>query len=228
MLALPFFSLDRAGNTIDYSIAASDASDQSVWIANGRALVSQYDLTLTLQATVQAYSTSIQTIKHVQSINAKNESNTILCIGLDESDYPVLKQFVNMKLTKSIKIQLGKPFPVTAMATFGTLIAFGLENGVVLVMGNEPEQLKFTKLKLVHEASASISGLGFVLCEKVVSLFVATLSNVAVVDLSAKEKENVTLLDNTNGADYDCACVSQTKNNQMLYVSRKDVIHSNS
>ena len=94
-------------------------------------------------------------------------------------------------LSRSTKILSGnKPFPLTCVAVLQNLtqIAIGFENGLVVLLRGDIGRNRFTKQKIIHEASSCITGLGFREDDqKNVSLYVVTLSEIMIVDSSGKE-----------------------------------------
>ncbi|KAJ3114405.1 Vacuolar protein sorting-associated protein 11, partial [Nowakowskiella sp. JEL0407] len=145
--------------------------------------------------------------------------NLLVSVGEDESGVPIVKVWNldkldkntrNPVLSRSNKIQLGsRVFPVTTVAVLEnmTQIAIGLENGVVVLLRGDISRDRFTRQKVVHEGSESVT---------------VTMNQIIACNTSGKETKTVI---DEQGGNYGCSFISQSEKNQEMIVGRKEAVY---
>ncbi|KAJ3414393.1 Vacuolar protein sorting-associated protein 11 [Chytridiales sp. JEL 0842] len=180
---------------------------------------------------IYSYQAYTQKVTHIKLLKSRN---IMVTIGDDEGGIPVLKVWNLDKmdkttrapvLTRATKIQhANKVFPVTAFAVLQNMsqIAIGLENGIVMLIRGDISRDRSTKIKVVHEGSEPVTGLGFYEDGKNVALYITTLAKVVLAYTSNKDS-SVTLEE--KGTEYNCAITTPSDQNQQLVVGRKEAVY---
>ncbi|KAJ3050090.1 Vacuolar protein sorting-associated protein 11 [Rhizophlyctis rosea] len=152
----------------------------------------------------------------------------------DDSGVPIIKVWNLEKadktaktpvLMRSSKVQHGnKVFPVTAVAVLKNLtqVAVGLENGIVLLFRGDMLRDKFTKPRVVHEGSETITGLGFYEDGKSTTLFIVTLAK--ILSCVTSNKDVLQTLDE-QGADFGNSILTPQELNQEMVIGRTEAIY---
>ncbi|KAI8593020.1 hypothetical protein BDZ88DRAFT_405220 [Geranomyces variabilis] len=177
----------------------------------------------------QAHNHRVTLMRHMKY------KNQLVSVGEDDSGIPIVKvwnldkpdQTANTPaLQRSSKIQYGqKVFPVTALAVLEnmTQVAIGLENGVVmLIRGDISRRDRFTKSKIIHEGSETITGLGYYEDGKRTVLYIVTLARILTCDTSNKDAKQVL---EDHGGDMDTVLLTAHETHQEIVVGRKEAVY---
>ncbi|KAJ3043409.1 Vacuolar protein sorting-associated protein 11 [Rhizophlyctis rosea] len=169
-----------------------------------------------------------------QVVDAQDPKKPPIWLQDDDAGIPIIKVWNLEKadktaktpvLMRSSKIQHGnKVFPVTAVAVLENLtqVAVGLENGIVLLFRGDMLRDRFTKPRVIHEGSETITGLGFHEDGKNTTLYIVTLAK--ILSCITSNKDLLQTLDE-QGADFGNSILTPQELNQEMVIGRSEAIY---
>ncbi|KAJ3107659.1 Vacuolar protein sorting-associated protein 11 [Phlyctochytrium planicorne] len=209
-------------------VTASAGGRGSLFFGDSKGNISLVNHSLSLLFMFQAHNGPITHMKMMKN------RNILVSIGDDETGVPVVKVWNLDKIDKTnrtpmlarqTKVQHGnKVFPVTAFAVLENMsqIAVGLENGVVLLIRGDMSRDRFAKVKVVHESSEIVTGLGFHEDVRSTSLYIVTLARVLICPTSTKE---ITATLDDHGAELNCSVSTLQDHGQHMLIGRKEAVY---
>ncbi|XP_008204135.1 vacuolar protein sorting-associated protein 11 homolog isoform X1 [Nasonia vitripennis] len=180
--------------------------------------------------TFRAYETSLTAAQQVQN------STFLFTIGEDEPGCnPTIKVWNLAKKDKQgyptcVRISRAIPsyraVPASALCVHSslTLMAVGFEDGSIMLYRGDLTRERKNKIKVLKDSSAVVTGLAIKSTGKQTYLFVATTNSVYLYNITIKDKEFKSALDNM-GCARKCSILAESKQDSHFMISRNDAIY---
>ncbi|XP_011305315.1 vacuolar protein sorting-associated protein 11 homolog [Fopius arisanus] len=119
-----------------------------------------------------------------------------------------------------------RPVPATALCVHQslTLMAVGFTDGSIMLYRGDLTRERKNKIKILKDSTAPITGLQIRSTGKQNHLFVATTMNVYLYNITVKDKEVKTVLDNMGCADR-CSVLAETSQDSHFMIGRTDAVY---
>ncbi|KAK0086649.1 hypothetical protein PV325_013769 [Microctonus aethiopoides] len=176
-----------------------------------------YEITLTLAEQVQ-HSTYLFTIG--EDDPGCNPTIKVWNFGkLDKQDNPTC-----IRISRAIPSF--RAVPVTALCVHSslTLMAIGFNDGSIMLYRGDLTRERKNKIKVIKDSNTSITGLAIKSNNKQYYLFVATTLNVYLYNITVKDKEMKTVLDNM-GCGNNCCVLAETIQDSHFMIGRNDAVY---
>lgn len=160
----------------------------------------------------------------------------LVTVGEDEPGVnPVVKVWNLDKLDKqghpvclriSRAIPNNKPTPATALSVYDNLnlMAVGFSDGSILLYRGDVTRERTNKQKVLKDGNSSITGLAFRTTAKLTYLFVATMNNVYLYNITVKDKEQKIHLDGM-GCMRRCSVLAESVQESHFMIGRNDAVY---
>ncbi|KDR21303.1 Vacuolar protein sorting-associated protein 11-like protein [Zootermopsis nevadensis] len=160
----------------------------------------------------------------------------LVTIGEDEPGLnPVVKVWNLDKLDKhshpmcvriSRAIPNNKPTPATALSVHDNvnLMAVGFGDGSILLYRGDITRERTNKQKVLKDGNSPITGLAFQTTAKLTYLFVATMNNVHLYNVTVKDKEQKIHLDGM-GCMRRCSVLAESVQDSHFMIGRNDAVY---
>ncbi|XP_063984513.1 vacuolar protein sorting-associated protein 11 homolog [Diachasmimorpha longicaudata] len=181
-------------------------------------------------STFRAYEITVTLAEQVQ------HSTYLFTIGEDDPGCnPTIKVWNFGKLDKqenptcvriSRAIPSFRPVPATALCVHQslTMMAVGFADGSIMLYRGDLTRERKNKIKILKDSTAPITGLQIRSTGKQNHLFVVTTMNVYLYNITVKDKEVKTVLDNMGCADR-CSVLAETSQDSHFMISRSNAIY---
>lgn len=180
--------------------------------------------------TFRAYELNVQLAEQLRNIAL------LVTVGEDEPGInPVVKVWNLDKLDKqghpmcvriSRAIPHNKPTPATALSVYDSLnlMAVGFSDGSILLYRGDVTRERTNKQKVLKDGNSSITGLAFRTTAKLTYLFVATMNNVYLYNITMKDKEQKIHLDGM-GCRRHCSVLAESVQDSHFMIGRNDAVY---
>lgn len=194
-------------------------------IGNVHLVNRQYDI-----VTFRAYETTLTTAQQVQN------STYLFTIGDDEPGCnPTIKVWNLAKKDKQgfpvcVRVSRAVPsyraVPASALCVHPslTLMAVGFEDGSIMLYRGDLTRERKNKIKILKDSGVVITGLAIKSTGKQTYLFVATGNSVYLYNITVKDKEFKSSLDNM-GCARKCSILAESKQDSHFMIARNDAIY---
>lgn len=165
-------------------------------------------------------------------------SNHLLAtIGDEETDELTLKvweltttkkEVVNYHLLSTLKIQSDQPYPITCCTALEDLshVAIGFSDGRVVLVKGDLARDRGAKQRAVYEGEEPITGLEFLVSNKVTVLYIFSTSKLLTLTVSNATGRSVTqvprVMESVGAA---LGCVAKDKSRNEIFVARDDALY---
>ncbi|XP_011503306.1 PREDICTED: vacuolar protein sorting-associated protein 11 homolog [Ceratosolen solmsi marchali] len=185
----------------------------------------QYEIT-----TFKAYETSLTAAQQVQN------SIFLFTIGEDETGCnPTIKVWNLIKKDKQgfptcVRISRAVPsyraIPANVLCVHSslTLMAVGFEDGSIMLYRGDLTRERKNKIKILKDSNSAITGLAIKSTCKQMYLFVATVNSVYIYNITIKDKEFKSVLDNM-GCPRKCSVLAESKQDNHFMIGRNDAVY---
>lgn len=103
-------------------------------------------------------------------------------------------------------------------------MAIGFVDGSILLYRGDVKRERTSKQKLLKDSLGSITGLAFHSSGKMTTLYVATVNSIEMYDVSYKDKERITNLDDV-GCALRCSVLAEIAQDGHFFVAKNDAIY---
>ncbi|XP_058799921.1 vacuolar protein sorting-associated protein 11 homolog isoform X5 [Phymastichus coffea] len=194
-------------------------------IGNVHLVNRQYDI-----VSFRAYETTLRITQQVQN------SIYLFTIGEDEPGCnPTIKVWNLAKKDKQgyplcIRISRAIPsyraVPASALCVHAslTLMAVGFEDGSIMLYRGDLTRERKNKIKVLKDSNSIITGLAIKSTGKQIYLFVATMNSVYLYNITVKDKEFKSSLDNM-GCSKNCSILAESKQDSHFMIGRNDAVY---
>lgn len=138
---------------------------------------------------------------------------------LDKQDSPTC-----IRISRAIPSFRAVPATALAVHPSLTLMAVGFNDGSIMLYRGDCTRERKNKIKVIKDANTSITGLAIRSSGKTNHLFVATTLNVYLYNITVKDRELKTVLDNM-GCASRCSVLAETNSDSHFMIGRNDAIY---
>uniref|UniRef100_A0A069DXR3 Vacuolar protein sorting-associated protein 11 homolog n=1 Tax=Panstrongylus megistus TaxID=65343 RepID=A0A069DXR3_9HEMI len=105
-----------------------------------------------------------------------------------------------------------------------SMMAIGFTDGSVLLYRGDVKRERTSKQKLLKDELSCITGVAFHISGKVTTLYVATVNSIEMYDVTHKDKEKRTTLEDTAGCPLRCSVLAEGEQDNHFFVARNNAI----
>ncbi|XP_076642334.1 vacuolar protein sorting 11 [Halictus rubicundus] len=176
-----------------------------------------YEITLTLAQQVQ-HSTFLFTIGE-DDLGCNPTIKVWNLAKLDKQGNPTC-----VRISRAIPSNRGVPATALYVHTSLTLMAIGFGDGSIMLYRGDLTRERKIKIKVLKSTNVSITGLAIRAMSKQTHLFVATTNSVFVYNVTVKDKEFKSPLDNM-GCSRNCSVLAESMQDSHFMIGRNDAIY---
>ncbi|PSN48268.1 hypothetical protein C0J52_03049, partial [Blattella germanica] len=181
--------------------------------------------------TFRAYELNVTLLEQLRNIAL------LVSIGEDEPGInPVIKVWNLDKLDKhglpvciriTRAIPNNKPAQATALSVHDNLnlMAVGFSDGSILLFRGDISRDRTNKQKVLKDGNSSITGLAFRTTSKLTYLFVATMNNVFLYNITIKDKEQKVIHLDGMGCTRRCSVLAESMQESNFMIGRSDAVY---
>ncbi|KAK9507651.1 hypothetical protein O3M35_007461 [Rhynocoris fuscipes] len=105
-----------------------------------------------------------------------------------------------------------------------SMMAVGFTDGSILLYRGDVKRERTSKQKLLKDELLCITGLSFHTSGKVITLYVATVNSIEMYDVTHKDKEKRTTLEDTEGCALRCSVLAEGEQDNHFFVARNKAV----
>lgn len=171
----------------------------------------------------------------VSHIVQPKQSNITVTVGEDEQGVnPIIRvwnmdkmdRHGNPNCVRSFSVAQARASSVTCIAVHENLnyLAVGFENGSVVLYKGDVTKDRHNKSRQIYEGPHAITCLGFKTVTKNTVLFITTQHHVLSINISIKDRDRTTILDQ-HGCRLKCGVMSDATQDHQFVIARQDAVY---